>query len=439
MTADYPPIFFLCTDPERALGLEKLYPNFHIICTDNTPLVDVLKNQGTKIYCANKEGVEQVSRSSFRLLKNANTQKYIEKHTPDNQTPYLMFFKIAPNIELLVHALGYKLLNTTASLNRRYENKLSQYKELSKANIKFPKTIIGKFKNYTYAKLAQELGNLFVMQYDRGHTGLGTIFINSPEGYENEKARYPNREVRFSKLIDGEPWTLNACVTSHGIAMGGLCYQVTGLPELTEYAGGTVGNDWSKKLPENVIKKVIEETEKIGTEMQKDGYQGLFGIDLIVDTQNDIHIIEVNARQPASVGMHTKLMLRDGLVPLSLMHIQQFMDTDINLIKELTDKELTAEFIKRQNKKAMQPIVASQLILRQMHTKSCKVTKPSGIFENSNWIKNGSTIEDLETVQQYLLIAQNEQTEIKAGYEKARIQAFQPSEFILEQFKKLIS
>jgi hypothetical protein len=47
--------------------------------------------------------------------------------------------------------------------------------------------------------------------------------------------------------------------------------------------------------------------QKIGVRMQKDGWKGLFGIDVIYDEEHDLlRLIEINARQPASTTLESE-------------------------------------------------------------------------------------------------------------------------------------
>jgi hypothetical protein len=431
-----PTIFFVCTNPERALGLEKVLSNYHIVCIDNSPIVDQISSN---IFCTSKEEIQLEKRSSFKLLENPQAQQYILENTPEGEVPNIIVFKIASNIEKTIEKLGWNLLNTTSKLNQAFEHKISQFNLLANANIKFPKTVISKIGETTYSSLQFQLGSEFVLQFNRGHSGEGTIFIDSEAQYNELVDMFPNREVRIAEKIKGSAWTLNACVTKYGIAMGGLSYQVTGIPLLTQHKGGTVGNDWasSKQLSDDVITSFKEQTEKIGLIMADHGYKGLFGIDLILTPDNEIVIIEVNARQTASVSMHNKLMLKDNLIPLSKLHLAEFLynngdeSSQEDQYQAFIGKDINAEIIRTQNSKALETNKASQLILRKQE--NTNLSETSGIYENGEFIRDGYSIDDLLNINEYLLLNQD------FGTDAAIIQANQPHEFILEKFKNLLS
>src|SRR5690349_9423847 len=122
-----PTIFYICNDHERALGLERKFPNLHIICIDDNSILEYLSYYGFKVFSLEQKLGKKntIYRNSHKLLQHRLSQEYIRENTPEDKTPYVMFFKIAPNIEHLCKELGFKLLNTPAFYNRKYENKLS--------------------------------------------------------------------------------------------------------------------------------------------------------------------------------------------------------------------------------------------------------------------------------------------------------------------------
>ena len=106
-------------------------------------------------------------------------------------------------------------------------------------------------------------------------------------------------------------FTVNIVVTDTIILLGNISYQITGILPFTENALSTIGNDWSVThtiLNEAHIIQFNELAEKVAQKMQSSGWRGLFGIDVIYDEERDnLHLIEINARQPASTTYESKL------------------------------------------------------------------------------------------------------------------------------------
>ncbi len=446
-------IFFICNDPERALGLELFLPNFHIICIDDNPIIDYIIEKGGNVFCLERElgKSNTIFRNSNKLINQPCVQDYIKQHTPEDEVPKVIFFKIAANIEKTCENLNYWVLNTSSDLNKKFETKISQYELLKDAAVNFPKTLVGPLGEFQYSDLVEELGENFIIQYARGHTGSSTVFITGEESFLAEQKTYPKRVARIARKIVGDAWTINACVTRIGVLYGGLSYQITGIPELTSREGGTVGNDWSRssKLSEFSIDQIKKITVRVGKAMRRAGFKGLFGLDLIVDENGEVFLIEVNARQPASTSMHTKLMLEQNLIPLQVFHIAEFSFEDderfygfINSINKKITKEDNIDanvdftlrnemngvkFRKSQNAAAIQSINASQIFLRNTGSDTLTVSglaKP-GVYsfdEKLNRIRDGYSVSDVSSDDEFLVLAQNTGLDVSSGSELARIQ-----------------
>lgn len=431
-------IFYICNDPERALGPEAFMPGYHIVCIDNSPILEFLKDRGVSYFSLGEalKHSNTIFRNSNKLLTHELVRKYLDENRSENGKNYLQFFKIAPNSEVTAKNLGYRVVNTTSELNHMFENKISQYELLSKADVSFPKTVIAVLGEVNYKDLALQIGDELVIQFDRGHTGSGTNFINSEGQFNEVKAQFPRRKVRIAKKIDGEAWTLNACVTRFGIVYGGLCYQITGIPSLTSELGGTVGNDWTQvsRLSEEVISKIGKLTEKVGEIMKDSDYKGLFGIDLIVTNEGEVYLIEVNARQPASTGMHTKLMLHKSQIPLMAFHMAEFLYEDdfdyLSFLNKTFKQNLSTDnatdFIKLQNSAAISAIDASQVILRNRTGAPINVKaamKPGEYSQSGDFIKDAYSIDQISPGN-FLLLHCAVGQKISAGSEIARIQSW---------------
>jgi hypothetical protein len=350
------PIFFITNDAERALGLEKLLINYHIICIDRNDIVDYMQHDKIKIFSLEKElnKINVIYRNSNRLLNHTLIQNYIKNYT-QNSSAYLMFFKIAPNIERTAEKLGLKLLNTSSDLNRKYELKLSQYESIKNLNINIPDTIISKLKDTNYNEIKSKLGNSFIIQFNRGHTGGGTIIIDEEHELEDLKSKFPERTVKLVKYIHGPSFTLNGCITKYGIYWGGLSYQITGIEECTSERLATVGNDWyyCSKLDDKIKNQIDNIVSKVGEEMAKNKFIGMFGLDIVVEqASNKAYLIEINARQPASIPMFSKIQIINKEIPLNLLAICEFLEIEYTIDQ------------KEYNYSASKPFEYAQLFIR---------------------------------------------------------------------------
>ncbi|OQX71545.1 hypothetical protein B6D52_00955 [Candidatus Parcubacteria bacterium 4484_255] len=273
------PLLYITRNKQRALGIEKLLTNYKIITA--SPLKD--------------------------------TAEIIEKTViPKGMA---VVFKNNSKIQRLTAKKGIKLLNPDFCLVEKYENKISQYQWLKKIIPEYlPETIIGLPKSFLFNNIKKKLGGSFICQFNRSHSGEGTQIIENKKDWEKLKKKFPQRPLRLSKLISGETFTLNVCIWEKCILLGNPSYQITGLQEFTDLPFATIGNDWSyanKNLSKKDLESIKKITEKISNVMIKDEWKGLFGIDFIREKENWF-VVEINARQPASVNLETILQQKQG-------------------------------------------------------------------------------------------------------------------------------
>ncbi|MBN1331829.1 ATP-grasp domain-containing protein [Candidatus Dojkabacteria bacterium] len=353
-------LFYISNDPERALGLEGLVDSYHIICVDDSNLLEGLKTAGIKYFSLEEQTGELNSlyRNSSKLLLEEDTRKYIEKNK--KALNYFQTFKISSRFEKLIEGEIFdgKLLNTNSDLNRLFEEKISQYKALNNDGIQFPKTIIGRLADLKYKSLKKQIGEKLVLQFNRGHTGQGTLFLHREDDFNNIQAEFPERIVRIAEFVNGKAYTVNTCIYMGNVYIAGLSYQITGEKGLTNFEGGTVGNDFNYRegFSEQTYNQLYTQVSKIGERMAENGYRGLFGVDMILDNDGKIFIIEINARQPASIPFATKLQLELDQVPLLLLNLMAFLD-----IRENIDPM-------KYFSEAAKPIEASQVFKRNLET-----------------------------------------------------------------------
>ncbi|MBD3280941.1 hypothetical protein GF389_05475, partial [Candidatus Dojkabacteria bacterium] len=174
-------LFYVSNDPERAMGLEDLIENFHLVCVDDSNLLQGLDDAGVKYFSLEQDRFELNSlyRNSAKLLLQPETKEYIKANKSERN--YYQTFKVSSRFEKLMDkpSIDGVLLNTTSELNKLFEEKLTQFEELNPAGVNFPQTLIGQFGEFDYGFLKNELGKNFVVQFNRGHTGKGTIFVKT--------------------------------------------------------------------------------------------------------------------------------------------------------------------------------------------------------------------------------------------------------------------
>lgn len=219
----------------------------------------------------------------------------------------ILVFKNNKQIEEVVQEKGWNLLNPSAELAEKIENKITQVTWLGELSELLPPHHITLTK-----KIVK--GTLGIIQWAHSHTGAGTIHIKKDEELKVLQEKFPDREARVTTYIKGPMFTVNIVVAKDSILIGNISYQITGLPPFTDNPMSTIGNDWS--VPQTILTETkLDEFNtlamKVAEKLQRDGWKGLFGIDVVYDEERDkLFLIEINARQPASTTYESQLQMK---------------------------------------------------------------------------------------------------------------------------------
>jgi hypothetical protein len=325
------PLVYISREIERSLGLEDLLENYHIACIEDHYIVDQLLENSIDVFCLDKFNGELSVKSSLNLISNAKVQKWISDISKSCNFNTLFFQSNEPLIRK-VKMLHGNVLNIKPFISSKFEQKLSQFRFFQENNIPIPESKLVELNDSLYESLVNEFGEIFVIQLDRAHTGGGTFFIRGEEDWTSCMNLIRGNVAKVSKFIKGDSYTINACITKNANFIGGLQYQITGVTELTSGEGTTVGNDWSyaNSLDSTLKQGLFEVVRKLSEAMKKEGYRGLFGIDLVLG-EGKWYVIEINARQTANLAMQTKLELMTDQVPLMLLNLAELLGIEIDI------------------------------------------------------------------------------------------------------------
>ncbi len=268
------PVFYVTRDRERAVAM--------------------VENDAYRIISG--EG----SRDTFELISDPKILKQIKKESGS-----VLVFKNNIQIEEFLKKEGITLLNPSATLAEKVENKITQVEWLGDLQKLLPPHKIELVKNISWNKKP------FVVQWSHSHTGDGTLLIQKESDLDEIQKKFPERQARVTEFIRGPMFTANIVISETDILLGNISYQITGTLPFTDNPFSTIGNDWSLThsiLTEAQIKEFETLTALVGSKMLADGWKGLFGIDVILDEEHDsLFLIEINARQPASTTYESQI------------------------------------------------------------------------------------------------------------------------------------
>lgn len=376
------PVIYVTRDLERALGLP-LNTKGYFIISNFTPFAkSVAKNNQNILLIKNSEKLDtwellqllahpERSEGSFEVYiggKKIKSSKFKNEWfkrflaVASDATPrsiQVLVFKNTLQIEKTCTENGWKLLNPPAKISNEVEEKISQIYWLGPLKKYLPIYSILKCKDVKFNNKP------FILQFNRSHTGSGTILMESKKQLQELQKKFPEREVRTAEYISGPLFTNNNVVTNDKILLGNINYQITGLKPFTDLPFSTIGNDWA--LPHKILtKKQIIQYHKIATDvglrLKKAGWRGLYGIDIVLHEHNEkLYLLEINCRQPASTTYESQLQSKIKSTKSKITtfegHLMSLLNDDL------------------QNKKLIEIKDGAQVIQRVLSQKSIKSTK----------------------------------------------------------------
>lgn len=288
-------IVYIARDLERALGPQTTMAAYFII-TNSTPFAKEMSSLYKNIVLIDSPQILD----THELLAHPDAEKFLNKLTD----PLLLVFKNTTTIEQICENNGWKLLNPPAKLANQVEEKISQVEWLGDLARFLPEHQITLLKDVHFESIP------FILQFNRAHTGNGTMLIDNANTLRELQEKFPERPVRITAFVSGTMITSNNIVFEDTILVGNPNVQITGLSPFTDKPFATVGNDWAlgnSILSESQQKQYSEMVTAIGEKLRTSGWRGLFGTDIMLANNGQLYLIEINARQPAGTTFESQL------------------------------------------------------------------------------------------------------------------------------------
>ncbi len=371
------PVIYVVRDLERSLGMSIANKDYYIISNYATFANSLVKGRKNVLLIKNTELLD-----TRELLNHPQSIKFINAI----KNRQILVFKNTLQIEKICVDNGWSLLNPSAILAAKIEEKISQVDWLGELTKFLPPFEIKIAKNIKW------LGGSFILQFNRAHTGSGTIFIENEKQLKDIQQKFPLREVRVTKYIVGPMLTNNNVVSDKKVLCGNINYQITGLKPFTNLPFATVGNDWS--LPHKILdikqKKAYQAmAQAIGRKMANDGWCGLFGIDVILEEKTGkLFLIEINARQPASTSYESQLQQLKNKAGLTtfyahlLVLLHEKVNCQLTMIK--SGAQITQKVLQTHKKINIVKLLNKIKILKK---KKIQVYIYDNIKSESDWIR----------------------------------------------------
>ncbi len=387
-------------DPLMFLLYERLFDDFRIISnTKQDWLVDLALN-------ATVADLNVSHRSGVGINHLINSKKFIEIVKSEPRRKYVLYSPLDPPYR--VNPLTY--LMNSPTIAHAYENKRYFRDEFADL-IRMPeyeiKYINELDKAASYKELRDEYGD-FVLQDEESSGSRGTYIVRSYDGFTDAvrslKKFSRGRSVVVSKFVKGETASIQVCITKHGIFSGGIQRQLANskflcnpnLEGASRWCGGELGTNY----PDFIQHQAQEMATVVGSELASHGYKGIFGIDLIVTTNNELYAIEINARLTGYSHIVSDMQQAQGKIPFLLLHLLELG----NFNYEVTDFEALPSV-------ANFPKPVSYLIINNPSEEEFVLQEyiRPGVYRYKNgkieFVKSGYSIDDLKGEDTMLLFS----------------------------------
>jgi hypothetical protein len=215
----------------------------------------------------------------------------------------------------------------------RFEDK-KVFREIFSGLIPIPKhTIIlledflGRDANDTYEIYkAMFEGGTFVVQDNLGGGGRGTFIIRNAQDIEHAvailKEEHKGTHIVVSQFVKGIERSTQTFISAKHVIRGPLQQQLVRNPELLDptgrggmyFCGGKFVYDASSHVNDQ-IERIIK---TVSATLQEADYVGIFGVDFLLDQDENVSVLEINAR---TTGLLPLLNEQKSKLPLYLLHI----------------------------------------------------------------------------------------------------------------------
>ena len=241
---------------------------------------------------------------------------------------------------------GLRLLSTPGYIRKVFENKKEFRVEAQKAGLRIPKGVtllIDEVTDEKWEFCKAEYGERLVFQltdYTIGG-GLGTFFIDTRDDLEKFREFVERRSkdrvlnwVNVTERIEGRQGSVAGCATYYGGVAGPLQNQIMDQPELAALVGRSgvwLGQDWFVRFSKKAQLAAEEQVRKWSEYVYKRGYKGIFGLDVIVTDEDEVVVIECNARYTGAFPVLTMAMLKNGEMPIDVWHLLEWMGVEYEM------------------------------------------------------------------------------------------------------------
>lgn len=327
-------------------------PDYQIVCYKNSREIKEIekKCQVLAIERDCRRGVKRLN--SLAILSHPEVQKYL---CSLGEGLGIFVYKSTERIAKLCQENNWQLIANPPEVRDPFENKKIFRETLEKVGLEpIPGEIlkITDFNEKIFGKMQEKYGEEIVLKLPevRQGGGKGNTFVKTKKDLVRfwQKVKklgeiYKLENMIVEKKIKGISPSITGCVTRFGVLTGVVQTQITDIPQVinVKKGGGMfVGHDWSwRHYPKDIQRQARRIVQKFGGYLQKKGYKGIFGIDLIVEEETGkVYPCECNPRFTGAFPVYSMIQLRQGEIPFDVFHLLELLGVDYQLDFEAVQK-----------------------------------------------------------------------------------------------------
>jgi biotin carboxylase len=166
-----------------------------------------------------------------------------------------------------------------------------------------------------------------VQRRENNLTGRGTRLVSDWRELSQAFAEWGEERLKVSQYIDGIPLTISGCVCPARTIVSAISKQFVGTPRLTCFWGAHCGNQLIKsaELGDQIAALCFDACKKVGDELRRRGFLGVFGLDLLQSRENEVFVIEINPRLQSVSSLVNVAEIEAGMLPLPGVHLLSFL------------------------------------------------------------------------------------------------------------------
>ena len=227
------------------------------------------------------------------VSENPVVLELVETLKKRQERVYVHMFESLPEMTL-DRLPGVSVLGPDSAVAHRMNNKIVQYVELSKI-LPMPAHLVcdglDELIDAAGKRLQAWPDGIFVTE-EYSAAGVKSIVATRTDQIM-EKFVDRDRRYLISRYVPHryDPTVLAAVANENDVYVAGVADQ------RIEQGNRFTGSTYPTVLSEKIVERLVDFTKKAGRWLGSQGYRGIFGCDYIVDEDDDIRFLEINARK----------------------------------------------------------------------------------------------------------------------------------------------